>query len=242
MAQNVKKALKPMVGKLRKQGFSYSEIQKEIYVPKSTLSSWFKKIKLTEAQVKKLKERQLRAARAGSAKKILKTARVIEEIKNSSAEDIKKISPRELWLMGVVLYWRERFLRENESDLRKGARFTSSDPHIIKFFLKWLRDIGRIKDEEIGFDIFVGEDTDNVEDKNKITADVINYWAEITNFSQNNFTHIYFQKVHPKRKGVKKRRVFKKAHFGLLRVRVKASSMLARQIAGWIRGIQKYIK
>ena len=93
MAQNVKKAIKPMVVKLRKQGFSYSEIRKEIYVPKSTLSSWLKKIKLTEAQTRKLKERWLRAARAGSEKKVLNTARAIEEIQNSSAKDIKKISP-----------------------------------------------------------------------------------------------------------------------------------------------------
>ncbi|MEK6884288.1 MAG: hypothetical protein AABY22_31950, partial [Nanoarchaeota archaeon] len=63
----------------------------------------------------------------------MKTAQKIEEIKNSSAEDLKEISKRELWLMGIMLYWRERFLHGNENDLRKGVRFTSSDPNIIKF-------------------------------------------------------------------------------------------------------------
>ena len=251
MAIDVKKALEPMAVKLRKQGFSYSQIQKEIYVPKSTLSSWLKKIKLTEAQTGKLRERQLRAAKAGSEKKSLRTAQLIEEIKISSAKDVSKISKRELWLMGVMLYWRERLSNDNESDLRKGVRFTSSDPHLVKLFLKWLNDIGKIADEEIGFDIFAGENKynrggrrnekseNNVEARNKVAVDVINYWSEITGFPKNNFTHVYFQKVRPKKRGIKKRKISGKARFGLLRIRVKASSMLARQIAGWTEGIKR---
>ena len=251
VVQRTEKYAKTLAVDLRKKGFSYSEIKKTIFVPKSTLSNWLKKIKLTEVQAGRLKKKRLEAARAGSAKRILKIAQAIEEIKNSSARDIKKISNRELWLMGIMLYWRERFLRENESDARKGVRFTSSDPFLVKLFLKWLKDVGRIKDEEIGFDIFMEKNKHeggkhNIEDKNKIAAEVaevaevINYWSEITNFPKDNFTRIYFQKVRLKIRGVKKRKVSKKAHFGLLRIRVKASSMLARQIAGWIRGVQKY--
>ena len=139
-----------------------------------------------------------------------------------------------------MLYWRERFLRENENDLRKGVRFTSSDPYLIKLFLKWLKDIGKIENEEIKFDIFMVGGKQDIDGRNKIVADTINYWSEITNFPQDNFTRIYTQKVHPKRRGIKKRKVSKRAHLGLLRVRVKAGSMLARQIAGWVRGIRKY--
>src|SRR3989344_4747098 len=247
MAIDVKKTFQPMVTKLRKQGFSYSEIQKEVYVPKSTLSSWLRKIKLTEAQAGKLRERQLRAAMIGSEKKSLHTAQAIEEIKTSSAKDISKISKRELWLMGVTLYWRERLSNDNESDLRKGVRFTSSDPYLVKLFLKWLKDIGKIENEEMVFDIFAREErnkgngergVNNIEDRNKIATDAIKYWSEITSFPKDCFVRVYFQKVHPKRRGVKKRKIFKKPQFGLLRIRVKASSMLARQIAGWVEGIK----
>ena len=64
----------------------------------------------------------------------------IAEIKKTSAKDIQEITKKELWLMGIVLYWRERLLSGNENDLRKGVKFSSSDPYLIKLFLKWLFD------------------------------------------------------------------------------------------------------
>ena len=144
--------------------------------------------------------------------------------------------------MGIMLYWKERFLNENENDIRKGVRFTSSDPNLIKLFLKWLKDIGKIKNEEIGFDIFASED------KRDQIKNFIDYWAEITDFPREYLSHIYFQKAGLKKvelkrkiKQINKRKIVKKAYFGLLRIRVKASSMLARQIAGWIRGIKNNI-
>ncbi len=235
---------------LRKKGFSYSEIKKDFIVPKSTLSYWLRGIKLTESQTQKLKERQLKITKANFENRILKTSQRIEEIKNSSAKTLKEISKRELWLMGIMLYWRERFLHNNESDLRKGVRFASSDPNIIKFFLKWLRDVGQLEKEELGLDIFIGQDKKRIiqnksksiiEDNKKITqnnnevvAESINYWSQVTDMPKDYFSHIYFQKNRKKRT---KRKSSKKAHHGLLRIRVKASSMLARQISGWVKAI-----
>ena len=168
-------------------------------------------------------------------------------MKNSSAKDIGKISKRELWFMGIVLYWRERFLNGNENDLKKGVRFTSSDPYLVKLFLKWLREVGGITDEEIGFDIFITEDKKDFLDK------TIDHWSSVTGFPKSNFSHIYFQKSSTRnkkeeikskgetgRKNLTGRRNSKRTFFGLLRIRVKASSMLARQIAGWVRGIRQY--
>jgi len=237
MAIDVKKSIKPMVIKLRKQGFSYSEIQKEIYVPKATLSLWLKKLKLTETQLELLRQKKIRAAKRGSETKVTKTRKLIEEIQKSSSADVKSISPRELWLMGIVLYWRERFLNKNESDLRKGVSFTSSDPNLIKLFLKWLYSVGKLKKEEINFDIFMSE---NQKEDVRIAR---NYWAKITDFPKSYFSKIYFLKYKKKRKkpGVASRMIKKKTQFGMLRVRVKASSMLARQISGWIGGIRQVL-
>ncbi len=210
------------------KGFSYSEIKNQISVPKSTLSHWFKKLKLTETQLQKLKDRQIRVAKENFSKRSLKTSQEIEWIRDSAMKDIKKISKRELWLMGIILYWRERFLSGNESDLRKGLRFTSSDPNLIKLFLKWLQVVGKIKNEEIAFDIFTQE-------KNRNSIDnIIKYWSQVVGFPKEEFSHIYFQKTKRRRS---KKKILKKSQFGLLRVRVRASSMLARQIAGWIKGI-----
>ncbi len=215
---------------LRKGGYSYSEIKKFCPVPKSTLSYWFRDIKLSEPQLVRLKKKRIEAAQKGSKAKILKTSKAVEEIQRTSARDIGKISKRELWLMGVVLYWRERLLNKNDSDLKKGIRFTSSDPHIIKLFLKWLTDVGGIKNEEINFDIFIPED------KKHSLNEFVNYWTDVTGFTKGNFSRYYLQKV----KAKKPKRNSKRSNYGLLRIRVKASSMLARQISGWVNGVLKF--
>lgn len=205
---------------LRKGGYSYSEIQKFVHVQKSTLSYWFRDIKLSEPQLARLKKNRIEGAQKGSMAKTLKTSKAIEEIQKTSAKDIGKISKRELWLMGIMLYWRERLLNKNDSDLKKGIRFTSSDPDLIKLFLKWLADVGGIKNEEISFDVYIGKD------KPDLLNDAVNYWVDTTGFSKSNFSRYY---------------VLKKSKRSLLRIRVKSSSMLARQISGWVMEIIKHL-
>ncbi|MBI4158349.1 MAG: hypothetical protein HY505_01895 [Candidatus Yanofskybacteria bacterium] len=206
---------------MRKRGFSYSEIENRLHIPKSTLSYWLKNIKLTPEQTQKLNDKRIEVAKANALKKISKTSRMIEEIKKSSSQDVKEISKKELWLIGVVLYWKNG----NKNDLKKGVHFSSSNPDMIKLFLKWLRDVGCVEDKEIKFDIF---QKGNKAGKKNSSDEFINYWAKITGFSKEHFTRIYFQKTSKKREGIN----------GFLRIKVAQSSMLARQIAGWIEGIK----
>lgn len=233
--------LKTVAINLRKEGLSYAEIKKQIPVSKSTLSGWFKDLKLSPDQLSKLKQNRIGTIKRVAEKKIAQTQGLIQAIQIRSAEDIGKITKRELWLMGVILYWRERVLNRNEGDLHKGVRFTSSDPFLINIFLKWLHDIGGLAKDEIGFDIFVSlaKNIKNTgeESKNKAeTQKVVDYWAINTGFNNSYFSHIYYQK---KRQRRSKRKISNRSEMGLLRIRVKASSMLARQISGWIEGVKK---
>lgn len=214
--------LKNTAVSLRKQGWSYSEIKTRVPVSKATLSNWFKGIRLSPIQRSRLKQKRIEAAKRGLEKKIAQIRQSIEEIQKNSSQNISQISKREFWLMGVMLYWRE----VSEEDLKKGVRFSSSNPHLINFFLKWLKESGKIPDEDIKFDLFLKEEKKDP---------AIKYWSEITGFLESNFTHVYFQKIKPKR--LKRKRI-KKYNFGTLRIRIRASSMLARQIAGWIKGIK----
>ena len=233
MVQYLENYKKNIAIDMRKKGMSYSEIENRIHVPKSTLSFWLKKIKLTEEQEKKLNKKKFEALKKGSEKKIARTLQTIKEIKIASAKDIKEITKKELWLMGIMLYWRERFLSGNESDLRKGVKFTSSDPYLIKFFLKWLQNIGRIDKDEIVFDIFINKG------QQRVIGETIGYWSDVTDFPEDKFNKIYYLKSKPKRKRGG-RKTAGNIRFGLLRIRVKASSMLARQMYGWVRGIIRY--
>ena len=216
---------------LRRGGYSYSEIQKFVSVPKATLSYWFKDIKLSEAQLVRLQKKRNDAIQEGAQIRSKRVNEAIEKIERTSAKDIKDISKRELWLMGVMLYWRER---GSDRDVKKGVKFTSSDPHLIRLFLKWLMEVGQLGEADVLCDILIEGDKDLPAGRQE---KAISYWSEVTSFPQTVFTRVYVQKTKKKRK----KRETKKAEFGLLRIRVKASSMLARQLSGWIMAIQNKI-
>ena len=78
---------KNIATEMRKNGCAYSEIESSTRIPKSTLSYWLKGVKLSEPQQKKLKEKIVQIAKANSERRVLKTSRLIEEIKSSSARD-----------------------------------------------------------------------------------------------------------------------------------------------------------
>ena len=223
---------------LRKKGYSYSEIADFVSVSKSTLGYWLKNLKLTPPQEERIRQKRIVASRRGGAKKSQHTVDAIEKIRSSSAKNIYNISKRELWLMGVTLYWRERLRHQQDFDLRKGVRFASSDPHLIRFFLHWLIRIGKLKNDELLYDVFLTEDNRSEIKNSK------NYWARVTSSPKEMFTRFYIQKKYVKKNEriVKKQKVIglkrNQNTLGILRIRVRASSMLARQISGWIQGIR----
>src|SRR3989344_4152695 len=106
---------------LRKKGFSYDDIKNELNIPKSTVVSWIKNIKLEENQIQKLENKKLEAARKNSQKRVVKVLKLVEEIRATSIKSINKISKRELWLMGIALYWRQKSLSKKESNLKNGV-------------------------------------------------------------------------------------------------------------------------
>lgn len=213
---------------LRKKGFSYSEILREISIAKSTLSLWLRSVELSKKQKQRLTDKKLAAIeRGGLIKKNKRIERVVK-IKAKSQEEIKFITKRELWLIGIALYWAEGS-KEKEHNIGQGVTFSNSDSFMIKVFLKWLRDILEIKEDEIRFEIYIHENA-----KNNIRR-VINYWVEATDSCSDKFKSIYFKKhkVKTERKNINDN------YYGLLRVKIKKSSNLNRRITGWIEGVYK---
>jgi len=96
---------------LRKLGKSYNEITKVLNVPKSTLSTWLKDIRIPT----KIQEKILKNAQKVWAKNITnynkKRAFLINEkwqsFENKTSKDIKKISLEKLKIIGAALYWAE---------------------------------------------------------------------------------------------------------------------------------------
>lgn len=209
---------------LRKKGLSYGEILKEIKVAKSTLALWLKDVGLAKAQKQRLTQKRLEAALRGAIAKHNQRIVTTERIKLEAQKEIKNISDRELWLIGVALYWAEGS-KQRDSHPSVEARFTNSDLLMIRLYLKWLQKICKVAIEDIKFEIYIHE-TGNIGTAKK-------YWANQLNLSVNEF-----QKIRLKKNKIKTlRKIIGENYHGLLRVTVRRSTILNRKITGWTEGI-----
>lgn len=214
---------------LRKKGLSYREILVKVPVAKSTLSLWLRSVSLSKKQKQRLTDKKIAAALRGASRKRELRIKKTESIFRKAANDIKNISRHELFLIGVALYWAEGS-KEKAEHPGSGVQFSNSDPAMVKLFLKWLTEICVVSKEKIDFDVYIHESR-----KNNIKQ-IIVFWSEYLEVSKKHFRHVYFKKnkVNTKRKNTGE------LYFGLLKVKVKASSNLNRKIAGWIKAINKY--
>ena len=212
--------------KLRKRGFSYSEILKEIPVAKSTLSLWLRSVGLSKRQKQRLTEKKFAAILRGGATKRRQRIERTKQIKRTAKAEIKTISKKELWLMGIMLYWAEG-TKEKEYRPGKNVQFMNSDAAMIKLFLRWLFKICKIEKERLVFSIYIHKNSKNNIEK------VRDFWSLQTGFTKKYFSHVYFKKHKPKTN----RKNIGDTYYGTLRVTVRASSGLNRKIAGWTEKI-----
>lgn len=214
---------------LRKRGLSYSEILKKVPAAKSTLSLWLRSVGLSRRQKQRLTEKKLASVRRGWEKWHEQRLNLTNEINLKAKSEIRKLTPKEFWLIGIGLYWAEG-TKEKERNVGQGVSFNNSDPRMIKFFLRWLKEILRIKDDDIKFEIYIHENSQNSIDKVK------RYWAKITNNDLDKFRYIYFKKnrVRTNRKNIGD------TYYGLLRITVRKSANLNRKISGWIEGLSNF--
>lgn len=211
---------------LRKQGKTYSEILNEIHVAKSTLSDWLKGVGLSVPQRQRITQKRKDAQRKGAEARHIDRVVRQEKIIHRSQKEIVTISNRELFLIGVALYWAEGS-KEKKYDPGVRASFSNSDPQMISLFLKWLSECVRVPYHDISADLYIHE-------SHRARVDeVIQSWARILNVSRSFIRHTYFKrnKIRTKRKNKGS------LYLGLLRVNISASSDLNRRITGWIKGI-----
>ncbi len=224
----VKEELKEKAIELRKKGKTYSEILKVIPVAKSTLSLWLREVGLSKPQKQIITEKrimgQMRGAEAQRNKRIKKQNSIV----NTALNEIKTISNRELWLIGIALYWAEG---SKEKEYRTSSRvaFSNSDPKMIMIFIKWVRQYLDISMEDIYADLYIHES------HRYNINNVVSKWSEILGLPVSFIRHTYFKqnKINTKRKNTGA------LYIGLLRVNIRTSSDLNRKISGWIKGICK---
>jgi len=226
-----KESLKRQAIKLRKSGKTYSEILKEVPVAKSTISLWFREVSLSKSQKQRITKRRIEAGKRGGIARRKQRLNAIKSIKKIASKEVGNISNRELWLIGIALYWAEGS-KEKINGKSSGVDFGNSDPEMIRLYLKWLLDIVQVAKDQITFSLYIHESA-----KHRI-KEVKRQWSLATGFPEKTISYIYYKKHKPKtvRKNIEENYV------GLLSVRVKRSTNLNRKIMVWVDGILENIR
>lgn len=214
--------------KLRKVGYSHSEILENIKVSRSSLTLWLKDIKLTKSQIERLRLKNETARKLGSLtlkrNRIEKTRKII----NKAKSEINNLNESYLKIIGSILYWAEGS-KQKEHDPSKELVFSNSDPKMIKVYLLWVKKCLLIKPSDIVFEMYIHKTYQKTQNS------LATYWSKVTNFDKSCFQKVYFKKnkVHTMRKNKGK------DYHGVLRISVKRSTDLNRKVTGWIQGICK---
>lgn len=211
-------------GQLRRQGKSIKEIAGLLDASRSTISIWCRDIKLTPRQIRLLNEKMI----AGGHKGRLKGAAIQKERKREKIEryliagkkEIGLLSVREFLIAGLCLYW-------GEGNRKKpGVRFFNSDPEMIKFILRWFKEMFGIENERYIIYIMI-----NQIHKGRIN-DVKRYWKNALGLPNNCFRKPTLIKA-------KSKKVYEnfKQHYGTLNIRISKSTDLYYRILGLIKGL-----
>lgn len=224
MAKSIEK-IKAQI--LRKRGESIKVIAKRLSVSKGAVSRWCRDIELSSEQVDALNKRRIKGGYAGR----LKGARMQRERKLALIRDYdqiaqkvcRKLSRREFLLTGVALYWGEG----TKTDTRIG--FANSDPALIRFIMKWFREVMYVSDERFSFTVIINETH-----KHRI-REVESFWAGVVGCSKDRFKKSAFVKA-------KNKKVYlnAKEHFGTLHIYVHRGVHEKYKILGLINALGDY--
>jgi transcriptional regulator with XRE-family HTH domain len=209
---------------LRRKGEGVKTIAKQVGVSPSSVSAWCKDIILTPEQIHILEirshdphyGRRLEYALKQREIRLNKTKRLIDEGK----KEIGGLNQRELFLIGVALYWAEGFKKDSQAGL------ASTDPYMIKIFIKWLYECFRYSKKDLCYRLTV-----NISHQNRI-ENIEEYWAKTLNISKSDFQKPFYQNVLWKKKYDNPEN-----YYGVLRVKVRKSTDFLRKINGWIQGL-----
>lgn len=211
-----KPELQQQAQKLRRQGFSVKEIEKQLGVSRSTVSLWVRDVELTEVQKAHLAERQ----HAATAKKPGAEANAIRfrnlRRQYQEAGRIRAREGRFLHHAGCMLYWAEGEKSKNT------LHFVNSDPNMLLLFMRFLREEMCVSNDEISLRIHC-HTSDAMEMKR-----IERFWIELLGLSEENV-----KKTYTKRKGESTKRVLE---YGVCGIKVH-STELVQHIYG---AIQEY--
>ncbi|NEE16360.1 hypothetical protein G3M58_59060 [Streptomyces sp. SID7499] len=218
---NAKDDLREKARELRLQGWTYDRIQVELGCSKSSISLWVRD--LPKPERKRTPEEASAIARRGWEATLRLRDEDRQRTKEAAKQAVGALSPRELFLLGIGLYWAEGS-KDKPYDRRENVCFVNSDPGMIRVFLAWLDLLG-VERERVRYTVMIHE-----------TADVPGaeqYWADLVDAERSAFNKTTLKKHNPKTV----RKNTGEAYRGCLVIKVRKSADLYRRIEGSWYGI-----
>jgi hypothetical protein len=201
-------------------------------VPKATLSDWFSRLELSDKARERIKSRVHEKSISALIKRNKLQTYLAEQraraIRATAKKEIADLSKRELFLIGISLYWAEGYKRPKVQNGKiktwHPVSITNSDPFLVKMFLKFLREVCEVSEGKITANVRIYEH----QNENYL----LDFWSKLTDISHNRFQKFYY--------GISQsslgKRPFNILPYGTIQIRVNDTKLYHR-IMGWIDGL-----
>ncbi|TVZ98046.1 helix-turn-helix domain-containing protein [Streptomyces sp. BK340] len=216
-----KDELRERARELRLQGWTYDQIQVALGCSRSSVSLWVRD--LPKPDPRYTQEEQLALMQEGLARCRTAERAKRKESKTSALREIGDLTDRELFMVGVALYWAEGS-KSKPYDRRERAVFVNSDPGVIQTYLAWL-DLLDVDRGRLAFRVLIHESAD-VEAAHR-------HWAAVADVDVSVFAKPTLKKHNPKTV----RKNTGDDYHGCLVIVVARSAHLYNRIEGWWSGI-----
>ncbi len=205
---------------LRMMGKSYREISRELGVPVSTLSDWFKgeiwsvsvkdKLNKLNFSAAKVRMEHLNTIRGG------KLAKHYETAEKEAREEFELLKYHPLFIAGLMIY-----AGEGEKTTKHQVRIANINPRLISIFKLFITEICKVPEEKIRAWLLLYPDL--------LEERCINYWIV-----EGKLGGVQFHKTMV----IKGKSEVKRVHYGVCNV-VISSSYLKRKMIVWLELIEK---
>jgi predicted transcriptional regulator len=217
---NAKDDVRAKARHLREQGLDYNQIAEELGVSKSSVSLWVRDM----PRPARLSYEECRQRSADGVRRYWAAERPAREAERradcaAATAQIGDLNDREILIAGAIAYWCEG---TKNKPYRRTDRvtFMNSDPGLVTFFLRFLDTAGVSRDRLI-FRVCVHESAD-------ISA-AQRFWLDVTQAQPAQFRRPLLKHHNPKTV----RKNTGDDYHGCLRIDVRRSRVLYRQIEGW---------
>jgi transcriptional regulator with XRE-family HTH domain len=163
----------------RKKGMAMGDIAKRLGVAKSSVSYWVRDVKLTSAQIKKLKANSHASVVIEKRRqaRLKNTDKRRAEVRRKALLLADELKNQPLWWFGVTMYW-------GEGNKTQQARIANSDPDVIRLMLRFFREVCEIPEQKLHGHVHTFDNTN--------VSKTEEYWSDISGIPVDKFykTHV----------------------------------------------------